>query len=170
MSLLYWGSQTWMQHLRCVSQGLSREEGSPPQHDDNTLANATKDGYCWLSLLHGHIAGSCSAQCLMGPAGPFLQGCLPASQSQPVGVHKVIPSQVLVIPPTLRTSHFPLNCVPVSPFFQLVEVPLNDYTPIWCINYSSQFCIICKLAGGVLCPIIQIITKKLNSSGCHIDA
>ena len=50
----------------------------------------------------------------------------------------------------------------VDPFLQPLEVPLNGSTPIWCITYSSQFCVICKLAKDVLCPIIQVINEDVG--------
>jgi len=43
-----------------------------------------------------------------------------------------------------------LHDVPVCPFLQPVEVPLHGSTIIWCINCSSQFRIICRLAEDAL--------------------
>ncbi|KAK4832384.1 hypothetical protein QYF61_022239 [Mycteria americana] len=44
----------------------------------------------------------------------------------------------------------------------LAEVPLDGSTTSWCINHSSQFCIISKLAEGVFCSIIQIINEAVR--------
>ncbi|KAK4806786.1 hypothetical protein QYF61_005582 [Mycteria americana] len=55
-----------------------------------------------------------------------------------------------------------LHEVPVSPFLQLVEVPLDDSMTLWHISYSSHFCVTSKLAEGTLCPIIQIINEEVK--------
>lgn len=36
----------------------------------------------------------------------------------------------------------------------------------WCISCSSQFCTFCKLAEGVLCPIIQVIDEDIKE--CYL--
>ena len=51
----------------------------------------------------------------------------------------------------------------VSPFLQPLEIPLIVIMPTWCISHSSQFSIICKLAEGALCPIIQITDKDVKT-------
>jgi len=67
-----------------------------------------------------------------------------------------------IIPPRGQEFVFPsveLHESPLCPFLQHLEAPLNDSTTIWSIKHSSQFCIICKLAEGVLCPIFQLINE-----------
>lgn len=39
-----------------------------------------------------------------------------------------------------------LCSIPVCPFLQLAQVPLDGSLTLWCINTSFQFCVICKLA------------------------
>ena len=79
---------------------------------------------------------------------------------QPVGPQHVLVDGV--VPPQVQDFALPLveqHEAPVSPFLQLVQVPLNGSTTLWCIGPSSQFGVICKLAEGALCPIIQIINE-----------
>lgn len=48
---------------------------------------------------------------------------------------------------------FPFNDSHINslcPFLQLVEVSLSSTATTWCIKYSSQFCVIYKLAEGAL--------------------
>jgi len=49
-----------------------------------------------------------------------------------------------------------------GPFVQSVEVPVKGGTTISFTNHSFQFCIICRLAEGMLCPIIQAITEDVK--------
>ncbi|KAK4810833.1 hypothetical protein QYF61_008805 [Mycteria americana] len=55
-----------------------------------------------------------------------------------------------------------LHEVPVSPFLQSVQVPLDGSTTLWHISHSSQICVISKLAEGTLCLIIQIINEDVE--------
>lgn len=50
----------------------------------------------------------------------------------------------------------------VRPFLQPVEVPLDDHMTLWCIGYSSQFIVICKLAESGLSPTIQIVNEDVE--------
>jgi len=45
-----------------------------------------------------------------------------------------------------------LHEVPVSPFLQPVQAPLDGSTTLCCISSFSQFCAICKLAEGGPAP------------------
>ncbi|KAK4827979.1 hypothetical protein QYF61_022681 [Mycteria americana] len=81
--------------------------------------------------------------------GPFLPSCFAAGWSQHVLVHGVVPRQVQ----NLAFSFTEVHKVPVSSFLQPVQVPLDGSTPLWPVTHSSQFCVICKLAEGTLCPI-----------------
>lgn len=42
-------------------------------------------------------------------------------------------------------------------FLQVTAIPLNVSTSMWFISHSPQFCIIFKLAGGALCPVVQVV-------------
>ncbi|GAB0181886.1 cAMP-dependent protein kinase inhibitor alpha [Grus japonensis] len=70
-----------------------------------------------------------------------------------------------VVPPQAQDFALPLVelCeIPVSPFLQPVEVPLDGITAFWYIIHSFQFGVICKLAEGTLCPIIQIVNEEIE--------
>ena len=73
-----------------------------------------------------------------------------------------------VIPPQMQ-NFVELREVPLSPILQPVEVPLNGSTTIWCISHPSQFCIICELAEGALCPIVHIINEDVEQYCPSID-
>ena len=62
---------------------------------------------------------------------------------KPVLIREVIPPQVQAFS-GLFISVFSISYV--SLFLQLVKLPLNSSTIMWCINRSNQFCIICKFA------------------------
>ena len=68
------------------------------------------------------------------------------------------PQSILVLMvqdfPLLHVGH---HEVPVSPFLQPVDVCLHGSTTLWCISHSCQFGVICRLAEGTLCPVIQIV-------------
>lgn len=60
---------------------------------------------------------------------------------------------------------FPFNDSHINslcPFLQLVEVSLSSTATTWCIKYSSQFCVIYKLAEGALYLIIKIINEDVE--------
>jgi len=54
--------------------------------------------------------------------------------------------------------------VPVSPFLQPVQVSLDDSTPTWCINCSSQLCVISQLAQDSI-ALSRSLMKMLNGTG-----
>lgn len=54
-----------------------------------------------------------------------------------------------------------LHEVPFSPMLQPVQVPLNCSIPIRCMSHSS-LCVICDLAEGALCAIIQVINADVE--------
>ncbi|KAK4825521.1 hypothetical protein QYF61_000034 [Mycteria americana] len=43
-----------------------------------------------------------------------------------------------------------------------VQVPLDGSTTLWCINHSSEFGVISKLAEDTLCPIIHIMNEDVK--------
>ena len=89
---------------------------------------------------------------------PFLQLLSSQLAHKPVLVHGVIPLQVQ----DFAFAFVELHEVPVSLFLQPVEVPLNGSMILWWISCSSQVCIVCKLAKGALCPIVQIINQDVK--------
>ncbi|GAB0183439.1 mitochondrial enolase superfamily member 1 [Grus japonensis] len=52
--------------------------------------------------------------------------------------------------------------VPIGPFPQPVQFPLDGSTTFWCINHSSQWCVISKLAEVAFYPIFQIIDEDVE--------
>ena len=90
--------------------------------------------------------------------GLFCKAAFQPFGPQPILVHEVIPLQVQ----DFVFSFDGLHEIPVSPFLQPVEVPLDGSMTLWCISRSSQFCVISKLAHGALCPIIQIINEDVE--------
>lgn len=63
----------------------------------------------------------------------------------------------------LIVSLVELHKIPDYPILQLVQVPLNDSTPIWCSNLPFQFCIIWKLPEGSHCPTIHIVNEQVTT-------
>ena len=109
---------------------------------------------CWLVV------------CLLStrrPPGPSLKSSCPASQPPAcIGAG--------IIPPLIQEFTFhlvELLEVPVNPFVQPAEVPLDGSTTLWCISHFSQFCIISELAEGMLCPIIQIVNEDVKQCWCR---
>lgn len=103
------------------------------------------------------MAGWCST-CPPGLPGPSLLSCFPDDWPEPTLAYAVIPSQA-------HHFAFPfveLHEIPVGPFFQPVEVPLNGTTTISCISCSSWFCATCELSGEALCPTAQVIDGDIQ--------
>ncbi|GAB0186707.1 ectonucleotide pyrophosphatase/phosphodiesterase family member 3 [Grus japonensis] len=76
--------------------------------------------------------------------------------------HLLVPG---VVPPQVQDFALPLvglHEVPVNPFLQPVEVPLDGSMTLWHISHSSQFGVISRLAEGTLCPIMQIINEDVE--------
>jgi len=67
-----------------------------------------------------------------------------------------------VVPPQPQGFVIPFAEVyeaPLSLFLQPDKVPLGGSMAFWCINHSSHFCVISKVAKGKLCPITQIVNE-----------
>jgi len=73
-------------------------------------------------------------------------------------VHGVVPLQLQ--DPALALVK--LYQVPLCPTLQPVQVSLNGSTAFQRISYSSQFCVISKLAEGTPCPFIQVIDEHVD--------
>ena len=113
------------------------------------LAFFAARAHCWLMF---------NFWCPPGPQGPFLPSCFPAGCPHHTLVHGVVLPQV-------QDLAFPLvelQEVPVSLFLPPLPMPLNGSTTACCINHYSQFCIICRLAEGTLCPIVQVIYEDVK--------
>lgn len=59
--------------------------------------------------------------------------------------------------------------VPVCPFLQIVEVPLNGSITMWCINHFSQFCFIYKLQRCTPPHCVGHYWRLLHSTGCSTN-
>jgi len=82
---------------------------------------------------------------------------------QPFGPQHVLVHGV--IPPQVQGLAFPfadLQRTPVHPFLQPVWVPLNGSTTSWCVNHSSQFCIILNLLSVCSATLARSQMKRLN--------
>lgn len=68
----------------------------------------------------------------------------------------------VVAPPQVAFALAELCEVPVNPLLQPVKVPQDSSITIWYINHSSRFCLMSKLAEGVLLsPVIPIINEDV---------
>lgn len=100
------------------------------------------------------MSDSSSASYPPGPTGPFLRRCSPASQLS------VWSSAFSYSACMARTLHFSLLN------FLFTEIFSNNFTSLfrtlwmagqpWSISHSSQFCIVCRHAKGIL-SIVQVI-------------
>lgn len=120
-------------------------------HAGNDLPNAAQNVVsllCGADLLaHGPPGSQGISLQRTLPAGHllvFTGGCFILSQAQHFA------------PPPIE-----LHCMPFRPILQLIEVPLNNNTTIWCIGHSSQFCIIYELSESKICPSIQVIYEEV---------
>jgi len=58
--------------------------------------------------------------------------------------------------------------VHVGPLLQLVQVPLDGILSFWCVIYTTQLGVICKLAEGAL-YLAKSRMKMLNSTSPSMD-
>ena len=88
----------------------------------------------------------------------FCQAAFQLDNAQHMQMPVVVPSQVqdFALAPVKHHE------VPVGPFLQPVEVPLDDSTAPWPISHFSQFCVICKLTEGTLCPFTKMINEHIQ--------
>lgn len=80
--------------------------------------------------------------------------------SQPAGSQHIAVHRGLPCGQDFAFSLVELHEVPISPYLQPVNVPLEDSTTLWCISHYFLVCV--KLAEGTLCPIIQIINEDFK--------
>ncbi|KAK4818202.1 hypothetical protein QYF61_008586 [Mycteria americana] len=67
--------------------------------------------------------------------------------------------------------------VRTGPLLQLVQVPLDGIPSFWCLNCTTQFGVVCKLAEGALCLTVNVIDENteqhwsqygpLRDTTCH---
>lgn len=63
-----------------------------------------------------------------------------------------------------------LHDVSVISFLQPLEVPLDGSTSLCSVSCSSQFCVSCKSAEDVLCPITLISNDVIYRTGPSTDS
>ena len=135
---------------QCWTEGKGLRPSAWWQH-----SSECSPGNHWHTFMQGPIAGSFST---WTPRYFFLQIYFPDSHSQCVLLHEVIPPQVQ----RFALPFAELCKTPVNLLLQPVEVLLNGSATIWYIGHSCQFCIVCKLAEGECCPIIQVIIQNIK--------
>lgn len=94
-----------------------------------------------------------------GLPGPSLHSSIPEGHPIRVLVYGIIPSQVQ----DFAFPYIELCRVPVIPFLQPVKVPPWSSLTLWSIYHFSLISVVCKLAEGAHCPVIQIL--NLVSAG-----
>lgn len=148
--LFYWGAHNWTQHSTCLITSLDLLVILFIMHS-RLLAFFTARMRCWLmfNFMFTRTPRSSSTNLLSSPSVPSTYWC---------GGYFL----------QLRDFAFPfaeLHKTPVGPFV----VPVSGVTTIWCINYSSWFCIIWKIAEYALCPITRSLMMTLSSTGPTIN-
>ncbi|XP_021237191.1 uncharacterized protein LOC110390262 [Numida meleagris] len=68
----------------------------------------------------------------------------------------------LTYPSLKRVVVNPAGIKTCSASLQLVQASRNGSTAFWCVNHSSQLCIINKLAEDALCPFIQVTDEGVK--------
>ena len=153
-SLSYWEFRTARNTPDVSHQCWVEGNDYLPSPEGNTLTNVAQKAVGFLChkgtfLAHVQPAAHQGHQVLFCKAAFQTPACTGAggyfSQMQDIGLPFV-----------------ELHETPVGPSLHPVKVPLNDSTPIWCIDHYSQFCITCKLSECVLCTIIQITLDQVN--------
>lgn len=109
---------------------------------------------CWClvtltSVPQRHIPGSCSNWCAPQPPGPFLRSSCPARLRH----HVLLPGIFLPQVQDFVLSFIEVPEVPVSSFFQPIDVLQDGSATLWWTSHSSKLCI-GKPAEGTLCLII----------------
>ncbi|KAK4828308.1 hypothetical protein QYF61_025320 [Mycteria americana] len=132
-----------------------------PQPAGNTPPDAAQDT---ISLLccKGTLLAHVQLGVHQDPQVLFCEAAFKLSGSQHILEHEVVPSQVKDFALLVE-----LHEVSISLLLQPVEVPLDGSTTLWHTSCSSQFGVICKLAEGTLCPIIQIINEDVEQDWSH---
>lgn len=135
----------------------------------------TKDKRCWITSaeVRAHLpepAGNALPKVAQESAGhkSSLLAHVQLVQEQPSSLQRCFPVSEPPICAAAYIHHVQVQdfallssellWVPVHSFLHAGETLLNCDTIIWCSNPN----IICKLAEGVLCPIIQVINKSVK--------
>lgn len=122
----------------------------------SALSNAAQDatglGHKSLLLFHAQFGVQLHSQVL------FHQAAFPLGGLQHVLVPAFFPHEVQ----DLGLLTVELHEVPVVPFLQPTEVPLDGYTTLWHISHSFQFGVTGKPAKGTLCFIIPAVNEGVK--------
>lgn len=121
-------------------------------------------GCCWPPLPQGRIAGSCSTWCLPGAPRPFLPSCFPSD----------LPPACAAAWGYLALHQVPGFAAPCTDSHQQISPVWSGAsehsTTIWRTDHSYQFCTICELAQGALCPTIQTLEGNVNLCWDHYQS
>lgn len=139
MSVLYWRPQNWIQNPRC-DHTTAQQRGKITSFNLLALPFALQPKvgsweHClhMLNLLSSRSDISFSTYLLSRWSAPSLFWCMVQN----------------LVSPLVKLTEFL-----VGPFLQPVKMPLSSSRPICrpssCTNYSSVFCIVCRLAEGAL--------------------
>ena len=125
----------------------------------NTFPNAEHKAICFLFckvtlLSQGQLGVHQDSQV------PFCSTAFHLVSPQPLLGHGVITSQGQ----DFALPFYELHVIPASPFLQPVKVPMDDSMTLRCISCFLQFCVICRLAEGTVCPSTGVINKDFKQS------
>lgn len=122
----------------------------------STLSNAAQDttdlDHKNMLLVHAQFGVQQHPQVF------FHQAIFPLSGFQHVLMPAFFPHQVQ----DMAFLIIELHEVPVVPFLQPTEVPLDGYRTLWHTSHSFQFGVDGKLDKGTLCPIIPAINEDVK--------
>ncbi|KAK4826516.1 hypothetical protein QYF61_010013 [Mycteria americana] len=130
-----------------------------PSPAGHTIPDASQDAIDFL----GHLGTLLAHIQLAVYQYPQVLLCWAAFQPRfpkPVALHGAVVTQVQDLALGLVESH----TIGLGPSIQPVQVPLQSLPPLKQINTPAQLGVVCKLAEGVLNPLVQIIDKDIKQN------
>lgn len=150
MAFLSQADQKRTKHKRCWITN-AEVRAHLPEPAGNALPKAAQESAGHKSALLAHVQ-------LVQEHPSSLQRCFPVSELPICAATFIICAPAYVQVQDFALLSAELHQSPVHSFLHTGETLLNCDTIIWCTNPN----IICKLAEGVLCPIIQVINKAVK--------
>lgn len=141
--------------MSVASSELSKREGSHPA--GSTLSKADQDinHLCRKGTVLAHVQFGIQKDTQV----LFCNTAFQIGDLQHILVCGIVPYKVQ----DLALFIVELHRVPVSPFVQLVEVPLDGSATLWFVNHSSKFFVTSRLAEGThSVPSSRPLLKTLN--------